>query len=75
MILHIKVIPNAPKTELRGVMADGTLKIAVHAPRDQGKANDELIVFLSQHFSCPRGTIRMISGSTASRKMIGIEEK
>ena len=34
--LRIKVIPGAPKTEIKGEMADGTLKITVAAPPEKG---------------------------------------
>lgn len=72
MIINIKVIPNAPKTERRGIMADGTLKIAVHAARADGKANEELIRFLAEHFQCSRERVHIVRGATASRKVVEI---
>lgn len=70
MIITVKAIPNAPKTELRGVMADGTLKIAVAAQREKGKANAELIRFLAGHFHVSRDRIIIKSGLTTNRKII-----
>jgi len=43
--IRVKVIPNSAKTEIKGEMADGTLKIAVAAPPEKGKANATLLGF------------------------------
>jgi hypothetical protein len=39
MDLHVKVVPKSAKTELIGVLPDGTWKIKVAAAPDKGKAN------------------------------------
>ena len=68
--ITVKVIANAPTTEIRGTMADGTLKIAVHAPRDGGKANDELCRFLAREYGYPVTAVRIVAGATSTRKVI-----
>ncbi len=70
--LLIRVIPNAPQTELREEMSDGTFKIAVAAPPEKGKANKELIGFLSTFFGVPRSTITMVFGQASRVKKIKI---
>ncbi|MEP7352752.1 MAG: DUF167 domain-containing protein [Acidobacteriota bacterium] len=72
MTLQIKVIPGSQKTEVVGEMADGTLKIRVAAPREKGKANEELCDFLAKHFGVPRTAIRIMSGLTSARKLIRV---
>lgn len=72
MTLQIKVTPRAPKTELAGTMADGTLKVRIAAPPDQGKANAELIRFLASHFNVPEAAIKILSGQTSTRKLVRI---
>ncbi len=72
MTLQIKVIPRAPKTELAGTMADGTLKVRIAAPPDQGKANAELIRFLASHYKVPESDIKILSGQTSTRKLVRI---
>ena len=75
MTFRIKVIPRSPRTELAGELSDGTLKIKVAAPPDQGKANDELCRFLAQHYRVPRAAVSILSGHTATRKLVKIETR
>jgi uncharacterized protein (TIGR00251 family) len=72
MTLRVKVIPRSAKTEIAGEMADGTLKIRIAAPPEKGKANEELIRFLSAHFGVKK--VEIISGHTAALKIIRLQE-
>tara|TARA_B100000315_G_C14096960_1_gene371898 strand:+ start:261 stop:491 length:231 start_codon:yes stop_codon:yes gene_type:complete len=72
--LRIKVVPKSAKSELVDTMDDGTLKIRIAAPPEKGKANKELIKFLSKHFNIPKETITIISGKTDPLKLIKIEK-
>ena len=69
---RVKVIPKSSKTELVETMADGTLKIRVAAIPERGKANIELIKFLSLHFMTLKKNIRIISGKSDPIKLIKI---
>ena len=73
MTLRVKVMPRSPRTELAGEMADGTWKVRVAAPPDKGKANEALCAFLAVHFGVPRAAVTVISGQTASLKLVRIE--
>jgi uncharacterized protein len=70
--LRIKVIPGAPKTEIKGEMADGTIKIAVAAAPEKGKANQALIKFLAEESGVQKNDIKIISGASARIKLIKI---
>ncbi|MDP2624805.1 MAG: DUF167 domain-containing protein [Candidatus Peregrinibacteria bacterium] len=72
--LRIKVIPKSPKNELVDTMDDGTLKIRISAPPEKGKANKELIKFLSNHFDVPKEDISILSGKSDPLKLIKISE-
>lgn len=72
MYVKIKVIPKAPKTEIVGEMADGTLKIRIAAPPEKGRANAELIKFLSKQHNVPKENIAIVSGKTDSLKLVRI---
>lgn len=72
MIIDVKVIPRAAKSELAGVLADGTLKIRIAAAPEKGKANDALIAFLAAHYGVARSSIKIISGHASSRKRVEI---
>jgi len=67
--LEIKAIPGAAKTEFAGVK-DGRLRIRLAAAPEDGKANNELINFLSKTFDCPKRDVRIISGEKSRLKSI-----
>lgn len=70
---RIKVIVQQVKTELRGVMADGTIKIAVTKAPEKGKANKELIEYIAGELSISKGAIRISSGLTNRIKLLHID--
>jgi hypothetical protein len=73
--IRVKVIPNSAKTEIKGEMADGTLKIAVAAVPEKGKVNSALIEFLAQEFGVSKNDIKLISGAASRLKLIKICQK
>ena len=72
VVLGIKVTPRQPRIEYRGVGTDGLHRIRVCAPRDEGRANAELIAFLADTFGVPRANIEILTGATAPRKRVRI---
>jgi uncharacterized protein (TIGR00251 family) len=70
--ITVKVMPRARKTEIAGLMADGTIKIRVAAPPVGGAANRVLVEFLSQTLGLPKSQIDIIAGETAERKLISM---
>ena len=51
--LNLKTIPNAPRDEIAGWLGDA-LKVRVHAPALEGRANEELCTFLANELGLPR---------------------
>jgi len=70
--LKIRVVPNAPKSACVGEYADG-VKIKISAPATDGKANAELVKFLSKTLGVGRGDIRIVCGETSRDKMVEID--
>ena len=70
--LQVKVRPNAQTTRLRATLDDGTLKIDIKAAPEDGKANEELIAYLSYEFDVPKTNIELISGQTSRKKVVRI---
>ena len=68
--LRVKVIPKSPKTELIDVLDDGTWKIRLKAVPEKGKANQELIKYLSKTLDLPKAQISIISGQTDRLKLL-----
>lgn len=71
--LKIKVTPSSPKNEITGFMSDGTMKIRIHATPEHGKANAEIVRFISEETGVPKEHIEIITGFTSSRKEVAID--
>ena len=70
--ITVKVQPRARKTEVAGLMADGTIQIKVAAPPVGGAANKALVAFLAQILALPTSQIDIIAGETSERKLISL---
>jgi uncharacterized protein (TIGR00251 family) len=68
--ITVRVRPGASETLIKGVMADGTIKIDLAAVPEDGKANAELLRFLAQDCEIPHAEI--VSGHTGRKKVIRI---
>ncbi len=71
MILEVRVVPRAKKTEFAGTR-DGALVIRVAAPPVEGAANDAIVDLLADRLQIPRRHIRIVSGERSRRKRIEI---
>jgi uncharacterized protein (TIGR00251 family) len=70
--IAIRAQPGAKKTTITGIYGEGAsaqLKIAVHAPPIEGRANEALIAFLADLFSLPRRDVVLVSGETNRSKV------
>jgi uncharacterized protein (TIGR00251 family) len=71
MLLKIKVTPNSSKNKIVGWLND-VLKIRIAAPPQKGKANKELVEFLSEEFKIPKSSIEIKKGYKERNKIIEI---
>lgn len=67
----IRVYPTAARNEVVG-FSDGILRVRVSAPPVRGKANRELVAFLSQLLDVSKNNISIIRGHTSRNKTIAI---
>ena len=75
--VRIHVIPNAKRTEML-IEPDGTITMRVNAPPAKGKANREIVKWLSKRLGRPSSHIRIVAGLGSHLKVvdiIGIDEK
>ena len=70
--ISIKVYPNADRNEIVS-LTNGILRVRVSAPPVKGKANKELIGFLSRLLGISKGGISIIKGHTNRNKLIAID--
>ena len=72
---YVRVRPGAPRTVVVAVMDDDSVKIAVAAPPEGGKANAELLRYLSREFGVPLSNVRIVSGKTQRVKLIEVRSE
>ena len=71
--LAVRAQPGAKKTAITGVYGESPaaqLKIAVHAPPLEGRANQALIAFLAETFGLPKNAVELVSGELSRSKVI-----
>ncbi|MBM3136929.1 MAG: DUF167 domain-containing protein [Chloroflexi bacterium] len=68
--LEIKVITGAKQSEICEFLDDGSLKLKIHAKPVDGKANQELVEFLSRELGISRTEIVFIRGEHSKRKVL-----
>jgi len=74
--LRIKVVPKSSKNEVSEIFEDEegekTIKIKIKAVPEKGKANAELIKFLSKETGIKKHQITILNGHTSALKLIKI---
>jgi uncharacterized protein (TIGR00251 family) len=70
--LAVRAQPGAKKTAITGVYGEGAaaqLKIAVHAPPREGRANQALIAFLAERLGVAKNAVELRSGESSRSKV------
>lgn len=61
--------PGARRSEVIGV-ADERLRVRLAAPAHEGRANDELLRFLSRELGLRRDDVTVVAGGKSRRKLL-----
>lgn len=69
--LELKTIPHAPRDEIAGWLGDA-LKVKVHAPALEGRANDALLEFLADKLGVHRRDVTLVRGDKSRHKVVRI---
>lgn len=69
LTLHIQ--PGAKKTEVVGAHGEA-LKIRLHAPPVDGKANAHLLAFLADCLAVPKAAVTLLGGETSRAKRVRV---
>ena len=70
-LLAVKAVPNAPRNEIAGWLGEA-LKVKVHAPALEGRANDELCAFLAAELGLPRRSVTLVQGDKSRHKVVRV---
>ncbi|MFZ1083531.1 MAG: DUF167 domain-containing protein [Terracidiphilus sp.] len=71
--LAVRAQPGAKRTAITGLYGEGSaaqLKIAVHAPPLEGRANLALIAYLAELFSLPKNAVELVTGELSRSKVL-----
>ena len=71
VIVDIHVIPNAARTQAEGEH-DGALRVRLHAPPVDGKANLALMAWLATSLSVAKNQVSLVRGQTSKRKQLRV---
>jgi uncharacterized protein (TIGR00251 family) len=69
--LRLRVYPGASRNEVTG-FTDGVWQVRVAAPPVKGKANRELVTFLSRILGISRSSLAIVKGHTSRNKVIAV---
>lgn len=69
--LAIKAVPNAPRNAVIGWLG-AALKVKVHAPALEGRANEVLCEFLADALGLPKRAVTLAHGDKSRQKLVRI---
>ena len=69
--LFVKVVPNASKNELSGVIGN-RLKVRIKSPPENGKANKAVCILIADILGLKKNAVSVISGNTNSKKIVAV---
>ncbi|MDP2066747.1 MAG: DUF167 domain-containing protein [Burkholderiaceae bacterium] len=69
--VSVHVVPNASRTEADG-LHDGALRVRLHAPPVDGKANEAVAAWLADTLKVRRSEVALIRGQTSRRKQLRV---
>ncbi len=72
-VLAVRVTPRASRSSFQGVLekeGQSMLRIALHAPPLDGRANEELLAFLARQLDLPASSLEIIRGLQSREKLV-----
>jgi len=71
MDILIHAIPNSKQTEIVEEKT-GFMKIKIHSPAKEGKANKELVELLAKKYQVSKSQVEILKGLTGKTKLVRI---
>lgn len=69
--IRVAAQPGAARSQVVGEH-DGCLKLRVAAPPVDGRANDEIALWLADRLDLPKRSVRLVAGASARRKLFEV---
>jgi len=71
--LQVKVKPNGRVSSLEENGAGGFWQARLKSPPVDGKANEELVALIAEHFGCRKSAVSIKGGASGRMKLVRIE--
>ena len=69
--MRLRVKPGARRSAVVGVHG-GSLKVAVAAPPERGKANRSVVALLAEILAVPEAAVTIVAGETSQDKVVAL---
>ncbi|GAB4472215.1 MAG: DUF167 domain-containing protein [Anaerolineales bacterium] len=69
----VRVVPRSSKNKIVEIMSDGTVRIHLTAPPIEGKANRQLVEFLSATLKIKPTQIEIVAGEKSKNKLVTVD--
>ncbi len=69
--IAIQLQPGAPRNQVAGLIGN-VLRLKIAAPPVKGKANKELIAYLSRLLNIGKGSVTIVKGHSTRNKLVAI---
>jgi uncharacterized protein (TIGR00251 family) len=70
--IAVRVTPRASENKIAELLDDGTVKIHIAAPPEDGEANEKLLAFLSDILKVPKSKLEIVAGAASRDKLISV---
>lgn len=75
VFLNLKIKTNSSKNQFTEILDNQIVKLDIRAKPISGKANEEIISFLSEYFVIPKKNITILKGKKYNYKIIKISKQ
>ena len=70
--LAVRLTPKASRDAVVGILEDGTVKVHVTAPPNEGQDNAALIALLAEVLDVPTGNLAIVAGEEGRDKLMSV---
>ena len=70
--LAVRVTPRASRSQIVGVVDDGTIKVHLASDAAEDQINIELVAFLAEVLGVPKSRVEIVAGENGRDKLISV---
>jgi uncharacterized protein (TIGR00251 family) len=70
--LAVRVTPRASRSQIVGMVEDGTIKVHLASDAAEDQINVELVAFLAEVLGVPKSRVEIVAGESGRDKLISV---